>query len=628
MATEFDSGDGSKKQRTDEEGEQAAEEDRISALPDALRLHILGLLPFKSAIRTGALSTQWRALWTRRWPAPGSLDFLLGPHDSPQPLLESLEQRGRRRLDRFSLSFQIGLLNPEDFGRCLDYAADCDVADLDVNLLDVNDAYDFCFSFGALPANPHLARLSLSGICVFPTVKAWYLSELRYLPRPYSVLEVIHLHRVTVEDVGLYHLVAACPRLRTLDIRYCDEDLRRAILKKYRDKAKANLKSVTIVECESLAEVRISNSSSLRSFRYSGAYLAADAIPTRSAIEDLYICFGGPACRQVRSRRKLRGCWLDRLIKLSNLSVLTLCSSALRRVSAKARARSTAGNAASCKLQNLREVQLLMFAMCNDNLDDIMAFLMTCCTPRLERLFVQLPTRSNQYKPNEEPSESEEDESEEELPEVESSSEDLSEGEESEEDQLEQEESEEEESEEDHSQEDESEEDYSQNDESGEDHSQDDESEEDYSQDKSEEEGSEEEHPKEDKSDENGLGERQSKDGSKKELSDGGQSAEVLLGDGCGNLILLKMMNFMGHHNEMRLVSFVLKKSGCLNQLILFTPESDHPEGPQKDHLNISDFLQKKLLPLEKASPHAQIILSEPDAAGIKPFHSETFVKV
>uniref|UniRef100_A0ACD5Y215 Uncharacterized protein n=1 Tax=Avena sativa TaxID=4498 RepID=A0ACD5Y215_AVESA len=658
MATEFDSG-GSKKRRMDEEGQQAVEEDRISALPEALRLDILGLLPFKSAIRTGALSTQWRALWTRRWPAPGSLDFRLGPHDSSQPLLESLERRGQRRLDRFSLSFQIGLLNPEDFGRCLDYAATCDVADLDVNLLDVNDAYDLCFSFGALPANPHLARLSLSGICVFPTVEAWYLSELRYLPRPYSVLEVIHLHRVTVEDVGLYHLVAACPRLRTLDIRYCDEDLRRAVLAKYRAKAKANLKSVTIVECESLADVRIRNSSSLRSFRYSGAYLAADAIPTRSVIEDLYICFGGPACRQVRSRRvvydkygrpcKLRGCWLDRLIKLCNLSVLTLCSSALRRVSAKARARSTAGrNAASCKLQNLREVQLLMFAMCNDNLDDIMAFLMTCCTPRLERLFVQLPTRSNQYKPNEEPSESEEDGSEEELPEVESSSGDLSEGEESEEDQLEQEESEEEESEEDHSQEDESEEDYSQDDESEEDHSQDNESEEDHSQDdgseedhsqddrseedhsqdKSEEEGSEEEHPKEDESDENGLAEGQSKDGSKKELSDGGQSAKELLGDGCGNLMLLKMMNFTGHHNEMRLVSFVLKKSGCLNQLILFTPKSDHPEGPQKDHLNISDFLQTKLLPLKKASPHAQIILSEPDAAGIKPFHSETFVKV
>ncbi|KAM0841324.1 hypothetical protein ACQ4PT_059081 [Festuca glaucescens] len=134
MATEFNSGGGSKERRTDEEGEQAAEEDHISALPEELQLHILGLLPFKSAIRTGALSTQWCALWMCRWPAPASLDFRLAPHDSPQPLMESLERRGRRRLDRFSLSVQTGQLNYEDFDRCLDYAAACAVADLDVHL--------------------------------------------------------------------------------------------------------------------------------------------------------------------------------------------------------------------------------------------------------------------------------------------------------------------------------------------------------------------------------------------------------------------------------------------------------------------------------------------------------------
>jgi len=60
----------SKKRRAGEEGEvseaaamTAQEEDRISALPEDLRLRILALLPLKSAIRTGALSTRWRALW-------------------------------------------------------------------------------------------------------------------------------------------------------------------------------------------------------------------------------------------------------------------------------------------------------------------------------------------------------------------------------------------------------------------------------------------------------------------------------------------------------------------------------------------------------------------------------------
>ncbi|XP_047049482.1 uncharacterized protein LOC124654527 [Lolium rigidum] len=433
--------------------------------------------------------------------------------------------------------------------------------------------------------------------------------------------------------------------------------------------AGARLKNVTVAECKLLTDVFLGNLSSLRSFRYSGCYMAADEIPTSSAIDDLYICFGGPACRWLRSRCtiydargrlcKFRGCWLGTLISLSNLTVLTVCSSALRRVSAKARARSIAGNAASCKLQNLREVQLLMFAMYNENFNDIMAFLTTCCTLRLERLFVQLPTRSYQYKPYEEPSESEE-----ELSEAETSEEDLSKGEESEEDQSEQYESEEDHangdesdedgSEEDHSQEDHSEEDHSQEDDSEEDHpqeadseedhsqegdseenhSQEDDSEEDHSQEgdseanHSQEDESEEDQPKENRSEEQGFAEGQSKeDGSKREFSDGGQPLDEPQ-NGCENLMLLKMTNFMGHHNEMRLVSFVLKKSACLNQLMLFTPESDYPGGPQKDHLNTSDFLQTKLLPLEKSSPNAQIILSEPDAAAIKPLHSETFVKV
>ncbi|CAN6215842.1 unnamed protein product [Urochloa humidicola] len=70
----------SKKWRAGEEREgfeaaaAAEEEDRISGLLEDLRLRILSLLPLNSAIRTGALSTRWRALWARRWPAPSSLD--------------------------------------------------------------------------------------------------------------------------------------------------------------------------------------------------------------------------------------------------------------------------------------------------------------------------------------------------------------------------------------------------------------------------------------------------------------------------------------------------------------------------------------------------------------------------
>jgi hypothetical protein len=157
---------------------------------------------------------------------------------------------------------------------------------------------------------------------------------------------------------------------------------------------------------------------------------------------------------------------------------------------------------------------------------------------------------------------------------------------------------------------------------SEENHSEEDESEEEVSEenhfkvDESEDDGSEEDEPE---------GEDSGEDQSEEEGSE--ESVEEPLGNGCENLIFLKMMNFMGRHNEMRLLSYLLKRSPSLNQLILFTP-GDHPKGLHKDHLVTSDFLETKLLPLEKASLNPQIILSEPDTTAVQPLHGEIFVKV
>ena len=117
-------------------------------------------------------------------------------------------------------------------------------------------------------------------------------------------------------------------------------------------------------------------------------------------------------------------------------------------------------------------------------------------------------------------------------------------------------------------------------------------------------------------------------DWSDEELSDGGQSEEEPV-EGClENLKLLKMTNFKGGDNEMRLLRFVLRNSTSLNQLLLFTSKSDRPEWLQKDYLDTSDILETKILPLQKALPNCQIILGESDGDAIQAFHREAFVDV
>uniref|UniRef100_A0A453SUK4 F-box/LRR-repeat protein 15/At3g58940/PEG3-like LRR domain-containing protein n=1 Tax=Aegilops tauschii subsp. strangulata TaxID=200361 RepID=A0A453SUK4_AEGTS len=255
--------------------------------------------------------------------------------------------------------------------------------------------------------DPHLARLSLGAMTVgLP-------DSFSARSHPFSALEVIHLHCVRISDGTLRSLVAACPLLHTLDLRYCEGLYFISVAA-----AGARPRSLTVAQCGSDTEVFLADDASgLRSFHYSGAYMPAYRIPATTALADLYICFGGP------ERRGRRRNWLQLLTNLSNLTVLTLCSRVLRvrrslhfmpsglisilsyclidnflrcyalqRLSAEARARLVATSAAPCKLLNLRELQLLMFALEIDNMNDIYCFLVTCCGPRLERLFVQVNT--------------------------------------------------------------------------------------------------------------------------------------------------------------------------------------------------------------------------------------------
>nr|CAB3471215.1 unnamed protein product [Digitaria exilis] len=280
----------SKKQRADEEGEEieaaaaAEEEDRISGLPEDLRLRILTLLPLKSAIRT--------------------------------EVLRSLERRGLRRLDRFSLTIERSR-NPADPPfrapqRFIDYAAACGVEDLRVDVANHFVSWTWIRRFTLPPGCSHLARLFIrheAGVS--------FGFSLRFDAFP--ALEVVHLHFVRID---INELLWACPRLKTLYLRRCNCQWAGAINLM---PARAHLKtieSVTVLECSGITHIDARKAHGLRSFRFSSAGFPTYDIAGTAKLDD-HISLRG-------QNRKPLGHWIRALPDLANLTVFTICSIGLR----------------------------------------------------------------------------------------------------------------------------------------------------------------------------------------------------------------------------------------------------------------------------------------------------------
>nr|CAB3471221.1 unnamed protein product [Digitaria exilis] len=371
MAINSCGGGGAKRQRGDERGVSA---DRISALPDELRQRILTGLPFKDAIRTGVLARGWRNLWKSRWPHRASVEVHLGSRDDPQGELDALP-RPCRRLDRFSLVVDTTKFKSTELRGFTDYAAECRVEDLHVDLqkstLKILNLH--------LPlSSPLLARLSLRGIGV--TSSMYYLNA-----QPFRALEVIRLDSVDISQVGFKNMMALCPSLHTLELRHsnCDCFFYRPDSKGKRRRLvmPPNLKTVKVAYCRGHASLNLVPVPSLSSFWYIGDFVSKPfSLPEDAKLIDLYIRIVGEIPFVCNLSRALP-------IDLSGLTVLTICSNALK--IAPSLAIEACPNLSN--LQSLKELQLILSRTDTKTLDNIYVFLRASHCHNLERLFVQLP---------------------------------------------------------------------------------------------------------------------------------------------------------------------------------------------------------------------------------------------
>ncbi|CAN6162948.1 unnamed protein product [Urochloa humidicola] len=113
---------------------------------------------------------------------------------------------------------------------------------------------------------------------------------------------------------------------------------------------------------------------------------------------------------------------------------------------------------------------------------------------------------------------------------------------------------------------------------------------------------------------------------SEEDVPEDEQSEEDVPLYGLNNLIFAKLMKFKGHYFEMRLVSFLLRRATGLQKLLLVPPVGveNYMEALGEEPLDTSCFLET-ILNFKKASPDAQIVLSDSDPAAIQPVHSDVF---
>ncbi|KAK8485020.1 hypothetical protein V6N11_071091 [Hibiscus sabdariffa] len=196
------------------------EQDRMSALPDAILHQILSFLPTKHSIQTSILSKRWIHLW-KFTPA------IHIPYNEITPsqrtfIHNTLTQHQALKIHNFRLHFSLGITWYPDLAvqlqNCIEFAISRQVqtlsvyADLVAAFIDPQDYYVLPSMFYSHDNVRSLQQVSLMGFLFNPNPPSGV---------PFASLKTLCFFDCAIDDETLNGLLSNCPVLESLTIDGC-----------------------------------------------------------------------------------------------------------------------------------------------------------------------------------------------------------------------------------------------------------------------------------------------------------------------------------------------------------------------------------------------------------------------
>ncbi|XP_072956652.1 putative F-box protein At1g49610 isoform X2 [Typha angustifolia] len=323
--------------------------DRISELPEMIRLHILSLLPRKDAIRT---DTQG--------------EFV-------EEISGYMQQYQNRRIEVFRLFFNPGDRFENTVKNWIQQAISCGVEEFHLNF---SQGLTSCHIDGRLEyrrRRPELKERIFRGNQLAVLNLSYCRLYKRFRFEHFGFLEVLNLHGVNITDSMLERVVSNCPLLRKLDLSLC------IMLQCLRVSGPLpRLNYLRVVNCWNVDVVEIS-APNLEKFYYISRFPSVFLFYNISSLVHVILC---SAAAEYWFRPNN---WLEALVALEHVEVLTLCSRGIQHMFGP-------GTSASFALPNLRVLRLSMHQIDDNDIMNLYRFFKQCYFPYLEKLSIELPT--------------------------------------------------------------------------------------------------------------------------------------------------------------------------------------------------------------------------------------------